>query len=150
MSFTALSIQRETTRIGNESNENSFAFERRALRITGIGLYILSGGLIVMSIVNILTHHHPTTTLSGIIIAVITIIVIGSLVAAKMKVGKALDSMALLADAKCTRICVSMSTMVLVASVIYELTKFAYADAIGALGLAYFAYKEARECFAFR
>ena len=137
-------------RIKKKSKENPNDFERMALRITGIGLYILSFGLVVMSVADAFTHQHPTTTLLGIIIAIITIAIIGSLVVAKMKVGNALHSKALLADAKCTRICVYMSMMVFIASVIYELTRFAYADAIGALGLAYFAYKEAQECFAFR
>ena len=35
------------------------------------------------------------------------------------------------------------------ASIVYELTKFVYADAIGAIGLAYLSYAEARACFEF-
>jgi divalent metal cation (Fe/Co/Zn/Cd) transporter len=138
-----------TLRIMRRSKEEPAKVERTALRITGTGQYLLAGGLVITSIGTIITHRHPTTTLSGIIIGAITIAVIGSLVVAKMNVGKHLNSRALIADAKCTRICVSMSTMVLVTSIVYELTTFEYADAIGAIGLAYFAYREARECFAF-
>ncbi|HYM20192.1 MAG TPA: cation transporter [Candidatus Kapabacteria bacterium] len=136
-------------RIRQHSAQPAENIERSSLRITGIGLYVLAGGLVVMSIANFITGQHPTTTVSGIIIAIITIAVIGALVIAKLNVAKRTGSKALLADAKCTRICVYMSTTVLVASVVYELTKFAYADQIGAIGLAYFAYKEARECFLF-
>ena len=138
-----------TWRVMNKSNDDPNDFERSALKITGIGLYILAIGLVIVSIANIKNSQHPTTTLSGIIIAIITIAVIGSLVIVKMKVGKELNSKALIADAKCTRICVYMSSMVFLSSVIYEITNFTYADSIGALGLAYFAYREAKECFEF-
>ena len=40
-----------------------------------------------------------------------------------------------------------MSCILLASSGIYELTGFAYADALGTLGLAWFSYKEGKECF---
>jgi len=136
-------------RIRNRTDAHAVKFERQALRITGTGLYILAGLLLITGTLNIVRQAHPVTTVSGIIIAIITIIVIGALTIAKMKTGKKLDSKALIADAKCTRICVYMSAMVFIASIIYELTKFTYADSIGSMGLAYFGYLEARECFRF-
>lgn len=136
-------------RIRSGSKDNPENFERMALRITGFGLSLLSAGLVIMSIANAVNHEHPKTTLSGIIIAIVTIVVIGSLVIAKMKVGKKIASKAILADAECTKICVYMSTAVFISSGIYELTHFAYADSIGAMVLAWLAYKEARECFGF-
>jgi divalent metal cation (Fe/Co/Zn/Cd) transporter len=138
-----------TMKIRSRSKENPNNFERTALRITGTGLYVLAGSLVAVGIMNIVNRQHPSTTISGIIIAIVTIIVIGLLVLAKLRVGKKLHSKALIADAKCTRICVYMSTMVFVSSIVYELTKFVYADSIGAIGLAYFAYSEAKECFDF-
>ena len=136
-------------RMRKPSGDEPKNFERMALRITGYGLYFLTAGLAFMSIYNAINNYHPKTTLSGIIIAIITIIGIGALALAKKKVGKKLNSQALLADAECTLICVYMSTAVFISSVIYELTKFEFADAMGAIVLAYFAYKEARECFKF-
>jgi divalent metal cation (Fe/Co/Zn/Cd) transporter len=137
------------SRMERHSDEHPTTFERTALRITGIGLYVLAGGLVVMGILNIINHQHPNTTISGIIIAIVTIAVIGALVIAKLGVANRLHSKALLADAKCTRICVYMSSTVFVSSIVYELTKFEQADSVGALVLAFFAYKEARECFDF-
>ena len=131
-----------------ESSDPSKDFEQIALRITAIGLYLLAAGLLIVGILNILSHQHPTSTRSGIIIAIVTIAMIGALVFGKMKVAKNLHSSALLADAKCTRICVYMSTMVLIASVLFELTKFPYADSLGAIGVAYFSYSEAKSCSA--
>jgi divalent metal cation (Fe/Co/Zn/Cd) transporter len=62
-------------------------------------------------------------------------------------VGKQLESEAILADAECTLVCIYMSIVLLAASVIYELTGIAYVDVVGTLGLAYFSFKEGRECF---
>jgi len=65
----------------------------------------------------------------------------------KKRVGKKLDSDPIIADANCTKVCVYMSLVLLAASLIYELTGFAYADAIGAAGLTYFSISEGREAF---
>jgi hypothetical protein len=40
-----------------------------------------------------------------------------------------------------------MSCVLLASSAIYEYTGFAYADALGTLGLAWFSYQEGKECF---
>jgi len=40
-----------------------------------------------------------------------------------------------------------MSIVLLVASLIYEITGFTYADAIGAAGLIYFSLTEGKEAF---
>ena len=69
------------------------------------------------------------------------------LMRAKKNVGKQLNSLPIIADANCTKICVYMSFVLLAASLIYELTGFAYADVIGAAGLIYFSFSEGREAF---
>jgi divalent metal cation (Fe/Co/Zn/Cd) transporter len=66
---------------------------------------------------------------------------------AKKVVGKKLHSEAIIADSNCTRICVYMSLVLLVSSLVYELTGFVYADLIGAGGLVYFSVKEGMEAF---
>ena len=52
-----------------------------------------------------------------------------------------------IADANCTMVCVYMSVVLLISSLVYELTGFAYADVIGAAGLIYFSLSEGREAF---
>lgn len=69
------------------------------------------------------------------------------LMVAKRNVGKKLDSEPIMCDSNCTKICVYMSVVLLFSSLIYELTGFAYADAIGAAGLIYFSVMEGREAF---
>jgi len=66
---------------------------------------------------------------------------------AKKSIGKQLGSDPIIADGNCTKVCVYMSVVLLISSLIYELTGFAYADAIGAAGLAYFSFTEGREAF---
>ena len=122
-------------------------FEITALKITGTAFYLLAIGLLAGIAVNILKQHKPETTLWGILISLVSIAVMTWLVLAKKKVGKKLNSEPVLADANCTKICIYMSLVLLVSSVIYELTGFAYADAIGAAGLVYFSWSEGREAF---
>ncbi len=120
-------------------------FERAALRITGWSFYLLSGGLSITALYNLLVGHEPETTLSGVLISVISIAVMWALVAAKRMVGHALDSAPILADANCTMVCVYMSVVLLVSSLVYRLTGFGLVDSLGAIGLIYFSIGEGRE-----
>lgn len=122
-------------------------FETQALRITGTAFYLLSVGLLAGIIVNIATGHKPDTTLWGIVISLISIATMVWLMNAKKKIGKQLNSEPIVADANCTKVCVYMSVVLLTASLIFELTGFAYADAIGAAGLIYFSIMEGKEAF---
>jgi divalent metal cation (Fe/Co/Zn/Cd) transporter len=122
-------------------------FERTALRVTGTSFYLLSAGLAATAIYNIAINHKPGTTLPGLIISLISIATMWALVSAKRKVGRALNSAPILADAKCTLVCIYMSLVLLAASLIYELTGFGLVDSIGAFGLIYFSFKEGKESF---
>ncbi len=122
-------------------------FEISALKITGTSFFLLAGGLVLGIVFNIVNHNKPETTLWGIIISIISIVVMVWLMNAKKNVGKKLDSDPIIADANCTKVCVYMSLVLLVSSLVYELTGFAYADAIGAAGLAYFSISEGKEAF---
>ena len=122
-------------------------FERTALQITGMSFYLLAAGLAVTAIFNIVIGHKPETTLPGLIISLVSIAMMWALVSAKRKVGRALDSAPILADANCTLVCIYMSLVLLAASLIYELTGFGFVDSIGALGLIYFSFNEGKESF---
>lgn len=65
----------------------------------------------------------------------------------KRKVGRALDSAPILADANCTMVCIYMSLVLLASSLGYELTGFGFVDSLGALGLIYFSVNEGKESF---
>ena len=122
-------------------------FEKTALKVTGTVFYILTAGLILGSVLNIIYNVKPETTIPGIIIAAISIATMYWLMTSKMKVGKELNSDAIIADANCTKTCFYLSFILLFSSGLYELFAIAYFDVLGSLGIAYFAFKEGREAF---
>ena len=145
--ISGLGIAHMVLRIQRQPNSNRDGFERTALQITGYAFYVLVVGLAATGIYNLWTGHKPTTTFWGVIISIISIAVMWILIYSKTKVGKQLNSDAILADAQCTKVCIYMSLVLLFASGIYELTSIAYIDSIGTLGLAWLSFKEGRECF---
>jgi divalent metal cation (Fe/Co/Zn/Cd) transporter len=122
-------------------------FEKTALKITGSAFYLLTVGLIIGSVLNIINNVKPSTTVPGIIIAAISIATMYWLMTSKLKVGRDLKSDAIIADANCTKTCFYLSFILLAASGLYELFHIAYFDILGSLGIAYFAFKEGRESF---
>ena len=134
-------------RIRQNPDSGRSAFERTALNVTGTAFYLLSAGLVVGVVLNLVSHHKPVTTVWGIVVSVISILVMYWLLRAKKRVGRQLYSEPIIADANCTKICLYMSLVLLAASILYELTGFAYADAIGAAGLVYLSVREGKESF---
>lgn len=120
-------------------------FEIRALRITGVGFLALALGLMAGIVVNLVAQHKPESTLWGTIISSISIVVMLWLVISKRRVGRKLDSNAILADAACSQVCIYMSLVLLVSSALYQLTGFAYADVLGTAGLIWFSLAEGKE-----
>jgi divalent metal cation (Fe/Co/Zn/Cd) transporter len=134
-------------RIQRSLSSHRSDFEKNALKITGASFYLFVVGLVVSSIVALITSQKPVTTLWGVIISLLSIAVMYFLLVAKLRVGKQLHSEAILADASCTKVCIYMSCILLASSAIYEWTGFIYSDSLGTLGLAWSSYREGKECF---
>ena len=130
-----------------KNNGERDRFEKTALRITALGFYLLAAGLVVTAVVNIISGSTPATTVWGIVVSSISIVTMVVLMNAKLKVGRKLDSPAVIADAHCTRTCLYLSVVLLGASVIFELFHIAFVDAIGALLIAWYSFSEGREAF---
>ncbi len=122
-------------------------FEKRALRITGASFYILTFGLTVSALVNLVRGHAPETTFWGVVVAAVSILTMWLLFHYKVQVGRKLDSPAILSDANCTKTCMYLSAVLLISSVGYEMTGVGGLDSAGALLIAWFAFKEGREAF---
>ena len=120
-------------------------FERTALKITGLSFYLLCAGLILASVLLIINDVKPDTTIIGIVISLISILTMYALLHYKLKVGRALNSDAIIADANCTKTCFYLSFILLASSLSYEVFKIGYLDIAGSLGIAYFAFKEGKE-----
>ena len=134
-------------RIKQNPGSSKNKFEIKALKITGTAFYILSIGLLIGIILNIINNHKPESTFWGIVISLLSIAVMIWLMNAKKRIGKELNSEPIISDSNCTKVCVYMSIVLLLSSLIYELTGFAYADAIGTAGLVYFSLSEGKEAF---
>jgi divalent metal cation (Fe/Co/Zn/Cd) transporter len=120
-------------------------FEKFALKITGISFYILTSGLILGSVVNIIQNIKPSTTIPGVVVSIISIISMYVLMKYKLKIGNELKSDAVIADANCTKTCFNLSIILLASSLLYVIFKIGYIDIVGSLGIAYFAFKEGKE-----
>lgn len=145
--MSGIGIAMMIMRIKQNPDSSKSKFEITALKITGTAFNLLSVGLTVGIVLNIVNHNKPKTTFWGIIISLISIAVMVWLMNAKKSIGKKLHSEPIIADANCTKICVYMSLVLLISSLIYELTGFAYSDVIGTAGLIYFSISEGKEAF---
>ncbi len=134
-------------RIRNNGSENPDRFEQTALKITGAGFYVLTVGLAFIAAVDLYRGHKPETTFWGIIVSVISIATMWLLIHYKIKVGKLLNSEAILSDAACTRACLQLSIVLLIASVGYELTHVGGIDSLGTFVIAGLCFREGKEAF---
>ena len=122
-------------------------FERTALRVTGTAFYLLTAGLLAGSVLRAVEGTVPETTIVGVIVSTLSIATMYALLKAKLAVGHALKSDAVIADANCTRTCYYLSIILLASSGLYELFGIGWFDILGSLGIAWFAFSEGRESF---
>ena len=134
-------------RIRKHGSENLDKFEKTALKVTGGGFYVLTAGLAVTAVINLYQGHKPETTFWGIVISLISIATMWLLIHYKVKAGKALNSQAILSDAACTRTCLQLSVVLLVASVGYKFTGIGGFDSAGTLVIAGLCWREGKEAF---
>lgn len=145
--ISAVGVWHMLRRISANGGESRDEFEVRALKITGWAFYLLTFGLALSAAASLYQQHKPETTLWGIIISIGSISFMWYLIRQKTRVGNALGSQAILADAACSRACLLLSLVLLVSSIGYELTGIGSLDAIGALLIAWLAFREGRESF---
>jgi len=143
--ISGIGIWHMVRRIRNNGSENPDQFEQTALKITGKGFYVLTVGLAVTAAIDLYRGHKPETTFWGIVISVISIVTMWLLIHYKVKVGKQLDSQAILSDAACTRACLQLSVVLFIASIGYELTHIGGMDSVGTFVIAGLCFREGRE-----
>jgi divalent metal cation (Fe/Co/Zn/Cd) transporter len=146
--ISAVGVWHMLQRIRHNLGETRDAFEQRALRITGGAFYALTAGLVLTAVISLAQQHRPETTLWGVVVSLVSMSFMWLLIHHKIRVGTALNSPAILADAACSKACLYLSVVLLIASAGYELTGIGSLDAIGALLIAWLTWKEGREAFA--
>ena len=146
--ISGVGIWHMVRRLGHGETAERDAFEQRALRITGWAFYILAAGLAFSAAISIVQGHRPVTTVWGIAVALVSIAAMQALIHFKVKVGKELNSSAILADAACTRTCMRLSVVLLLSSAGYAITGIVWLDSIGTLLIAWLSLLEGREALA--
>ncbi|MBI4697743.1 MAG: cation transporter [Nitrospirae bacterium] len=145
--ISGIGIWHMIRRLRGNNDTNSDRFEIQALRITGVSFYILTTGLTIAATINLIHKNKPETTLWGIVIALVSIFSMWLLIHYKLKVGRKLNSHAIIADAHCTRACMYLSFILLLSSIGYEITGVGGLDSIGAILIAWLSFREGREAF---
>jgi divalent metal cation (Fe/Co/Zn/Cd) transporter len=145
--ISAVGIAHMVLRIRRAPDSPRDRFESLALRITGTCFYALTITLILGSAISSWRGDTPQTTIPGVIISSISLLIMWIMLRAKLYLGHALDSAAMIADANCTRVCIYMSVVLLLSSLLFETTHIGYFDALGAVALAWLSYREGKEAF---
>jgi cation diffusion facilitator family transporter len=127
------------------SEEESEAHERRALRLVGITFFLLGGYIAFEAASSLWTREPPAVSRLGILLAAISLVVMPALAIAKHRTGKALQSRALVADAKETFVCSYLSFALLVGLGLNALLGWWWADPVAALAMLPFVLHEGRE-----
>lgn len=122
-------------------------FEKLALQITGWCFYILALVLLINGIYNLIKGIKPESTLPGVIITGISVFVMIWLVISKRQIGRKLNSAPIIADTNCSLVCVYMSVVVLLSSLLFEIFHIGWIDLLGTAGIIYFSIREGAEAF---
>lgn len=123
------------------------ARERRAMRLIGWGFFLLAAWVTVESVRDLLDGTAADPSPAGIVITVLSLVVMPVLALAKRRVGTAMGSRVVLADAQETFLCMYLSAIVLVGLVLNATLGWWWADPIAALGVAWLAVGEGREAW---
>ncbi len=107
--------------------------ERLALRIVGVCFVALAAYLGCQSIADLIGRKKPESSLPGIILAIVSLIVMPLLSRAKRRVGVALGSAAMHADAKQTEFCTYLSAILLAGLVLHRVFGLWWSDPVAAL-----------------
>ena len=119
--------------------------ERRALRIVGACFLLLAAYITYESALDLWSRRAPEHSIPGIILACVSLIVMPLLSRAKRRVGRALGSAAMHADAKQTEFCTYLSAILLAGLLLNALFGLWWADPVAALIMVPIIAKEGIE-----
>ena len=119
--------------------------ERRALRVVGICFLFLAAYIAYESAVDLWSKRAPEHSIAGIVLACVSLVVMPLLWRAKRKVGRALGSAAMHADAKQTEFCTYLSAILLAGLLLNAVFGLWWADPVAALIMVPIIAKEGIE-----
>jgi divalent metal cation (Fe/Co/Zn/Cd) transporter len=121
--------------------------ERRAQKLVAASLALLAAYVAWDSVTSILAGDRPEPSLVGIALATVSLVVMWWLAREKRRVGVALGSRAMTADAFQTDACFWLSLFLLVGIGANALFGWWWADPLAALGMTFFIGREALEAW---
>ena len=107
--------------------------ETRALRIVGVCFLLLAAYIAYESALDLWSRRAPEHSTAGIVLACVSLVVMPLLSRAKRRVGRALGSAAMHADAKQTEFCTYLSSILLVGLLLNALFGLWWADPVAGL-----------------
>jgi divalent metal cation (Fe/Co/Zn/Cd) transporter len=116
--------------------------ERRTLRIVGACFLGLAGYIAYEAVGDLVSHEAPARSLTGILLACVSLVVMPLLSRAKRRVGAAMHSRAMHADAKQTEFCTYLSAILLGGLLLNTLWGLWWADPVAALVMVPIIAKE--------
>ncbi len=119
--------------------------ERRALRIVGVCFLLLAAYIAYESVLDLWSRRAPEHSIPGIVLACVSLVVMPLLSSAKRKVGRALGSVAMHADAKQTEFCTYLSAILLAGLLLNAFFGLWWADPVAALIMVPIIAKEGIE-----
>ncbi len=127
------------------SKEHEEKIEERAQKFVAVTFFVLGSYVLVESVLTLWEGNPPETSLGGIILAILSLIIMPLLGKAKMKIGRQLNSRALMADAKETFACAFLSVALLLGLAANYFWGFWQADPIAGFVIVYYLFKEGKE-----
>ena len=119
--------------------------ETMTLRLVGACFIVLALYVVYDAGLSLWRHEPPERSLPGIAISIAALIVMPLLSHAKRKVGKSIDSRAMMADAKQTELCAYFAAITLGGLVLNALLGWWWADPVAALIMVPIIAKEGAE-----
>ena len=119
--------------------------EKWALRFVGISFLLLAAYIAYESATDLVAGRAPEQSVPGIVLACVSLIVMPLLSRAKRKVGRALGSAAMHADAKQTEFCTYLSAILLLGLLLNSFLGVWWADPVAALVMVPIIAKEGVE-----
>ena len=129
---------------GGEPSERA---ERRVLRIIAVTFFVLAAYVVIASVIDFATQAHPERSPVGIGLTVSSLLVMPLLGWRKRRVGAALPSPLVTADAAETILCATLAATTLAGLVLFAAFGWWWADPAAALAVAWFAVREGREAW---
>src|SRR3989475_745591 len=125
--------------LGRERNE------KRALKIVGVCFLGLAAYITYESVLELWSRRAPEHSIPGIVLACVSLVVMPLLSRAKRKVGRALGSAAMHADARQTEFCTYLSAILLVGLLLNAFFGLWWADPVAAFIMVPIIAKEGIE-----